>query len=120
MMRTSVRIMNPNLRGVIAESAIAAEAAALGFDVYLPAFGSPRCDMVLDVGGRFVRVQCKHAQHRDGVVKVRARTCRRAAQGYVRGTYTADDVDVIAAYCADLQRCFAVPIKDFGGRGEIH
>ncbi|MEA2475431.1 MAG: hypothetical protein QOE06_3346 [Thermoleophilaceae bacterium] len=111
--------MNPNLRGVIAESAIAAEAARLGFSVLLPAFGAPRCDMVLDDGERVLRLQCKSASRRDDVVFVRAQTNRRTATGYERGTYTEDEVDLIAAYCPEIGRCFAVPIGEFGPGGQL-
>ena len=64
--------MNPNLRGVIAEAAVANEAAQLGFEVYLPPFGSPRADMVFGVGDGLLRVQCKSAPRRGDVVAVRA------------------------------------------------
>ena len=105
--------MNPNLRGVIAESAIAAEAVRLGFELYLPAYGSPRADMILGVGERLLRVQCKSAPLRGEVVVMRARTCRRTASGFERGTYTPDEIDVVAGYCPELNRCYAVPINEF-------
>ena len=98
--------MNPNLIGVIAESAIAHEAARLGFSVLLPAFGSPRCDMVLDDGSQKLRVQCKSAPRRGDVVVMRARTCRRTATGFKHGTYSSDEVDLIVGYSPDLNRCF--------------
>ena len=118
-MRTSVRVVNPNLRGVIAESAIAHEAAQLGFAVLVPAFGAPRCDMVLEHAGRVIRVQCKSARLEGEVVVIAAVTSRRSATGYIRTTYTADEVDVIAAHCAELKRSFAVPITDFGPGGTM-
>ena len=99
---------------MIAESAIASEAVALGYAVLVPAFGAPRCDMVLEREGRLIRVQCKSATCRGEVVVVRAMTCRRTGDGYERGTYSANEVDVIAAYCHELKRCFAIPIQDFG------
>ncbi len=112
--------MNPNLRGMMAESAIANEAVRLGFAVLVPAFGAPRCDMALERDGRLIRVQCKSATHRDGAVIVRATTNRRTANGYLRGTYSPDEIDVIAAHCPELKRCFAVPIDDFGASGTLH
>ena len=112
--------MNPNLRGVIAESAIAAEAAALGFEVYGPMFGQPRADLIFDIGSRFVRVQCKSATVRGDVVAVRATTNRRTSDGYKRGTYSSDEIDVIAVYCPELKRSFAVPIEVFGQSGALY
>ena len=112
--------MNPNLRGVIAESAIAAEAAALGFEVYGPMFGAPRCDLILGVGDRLLRVQCKSAYQRGDILAVRAITNRRTKDGYLRGKYSPDEIDVIAACCPELKRCFAVPIEEFGGGGTFY
>jgi prevent-host-death family protein len=111
--------VNPNLRGVITESTIAAEAVRLGLAVLVPAFGAPRCDMVLERDGRMLRVQCKSAAVRGDVITVRAITCRRTAHGYERGTYSRDEVDLIAAYCHELKRCFAIPIEDFGESGHL-
>jgi prevent-host-death family protein len=112
--------MNPNLRGVIAESAIAAEAAALGFEVYGPMFGAPRCDLILGVGERMIRVQCKSAYQRGDILAVRAITNRRTKDGYLRGKYSAEEIDVVAAYCPELKRSFAVPIEEFGEGGTFY
>lgn len=112
--------MNPNRAGVIAESAIAAEAARLGFDVHLPMFGSPRADLILGVGERLLRVQCKSAPLQREVVVIRGRTCRRTATGFAHGTYSADEIDAIAGFCPELNRCFAVPMAYFGSRQQMH
>lgn len=112
--------MNPNLRGVIAESAIAAEAASLGFEVYGPMFGAPRCDLILGVGDELIRVQCKSATIRREVVDVRAISNRRTSTGYLLSTYTSDEIDFIVAYCPELKRSFAVPIDLFGQSGALY
>ena len=113
--------MNPSQVGAIAETAIAAEATRLGFDVYRPVADGGRCDLVFDAGyRRLLRVRCKSAPLRNGVVQVRARTCRRIAGGYQRGHYDPEEVDLIAAYCPELNRCFAVPMTKFGGSGDLY
>ena len=112
--------MDPNLRGVMAESAIANEATQLGFDVYMPPFGTPRADMVFGAGGRLLRVQCKSAPLHDDVILVRAHTCRRTATGYARGTYSSNEIDIVAVYCHELRRCFAVPIGVLPESGGIN
>jgi hypothetical protein len=33
--------------------------------------------------------------------------------------YTPDEIDAIAAYSAELQRCFYIPIEDVEGRSDI-
>ena len=77
--------MNPSKIGAIAETAIAAEATAFGFDVYRPIADGGRCDLILDLGASVLRVQCKTATRRGEVVVINARTSRRSANGHVRG-----------------------------------
>ena len=112
--------MDSNRIGAIAETAIAAEATRLGIAVYRPIVDAGRCDFVFEVRDRLLRVQCKSAPRRGDVIAVHARTSRRAPEGFRRTVYTAEEVDVIAAYCPELNRCFAVPIQAFGGSGCLH
>ena len=91
----------------------------LGFDVLWPLVEG-RYDLAVDLDGRLIRVQCKSAPVRGDVVVVRARTNRRAPEGFRHGTYSADEVDVIAAYAPTLKRCFAVPIQTFGESGSLY
>jgi prevent-host-death family protein len=112
--------MDSNRIGAIAETAVAAEAIQLGFDVYRPIVDGGRCDFLFEVQGQPLRVQCKSAPMRRDVVVVRARTCRRGPNGFVHGVYSSHEVDVIAAYCPELKRCFAVPITTFGAGGTVY
>jgi hypothetical protein len=102
-------------KGAIAETAVALAALKLGVDVYRPVAEGGRYDLIFDVGDRLLRVQCKWAIRSGEVVSVPCRTCRRGRQGLVRRTYTSDDADAIGAYCADLDRCFLLPLDLFSG-----
>jgi hypothetical protein len=48
------------------------------------------------------------------------RTNRRIQGGYLTTTYTADEVDAVAIYCLELDRCYFVPIDVVEGRTCIH
>src|SRR5437763_6237492 len=109
--------MDPNRIGATAEIKIAAELVELGFDVLWPIAAHGRYDLAVDLDGRLIRIQCKSAAMRGNVIAVPARTSRRAPEGYRRGTNTADEVDVIAAYSRDFGRCVALPIAMFGPGG---
>ena len=111
--------MDTNRIGAIAETAIAAELVQLGYDVLRPLVES-RYDLAVDLGGRLIRIQCKTAPTRGERIVVRARTCRRTAGGVLHGTYSPDEVDVIAAYSPKLERCFAVPMGVFGPGGTVY
>jgi PD-(D/E)XK endonuclease len=56
-----------------------------------------------------MRVQCKWASRDDNVVVVRCYSARRNAEGLVRRLYSRDEIDAIAAYCADVGRCYFIP-----------
>lgn len=45
---------------------------------------------------------------------------RYTPNGYVRTTYAASEIDAVAAYCAEIDRCFLVPVDDLDGRGFMH
>ncbi len=111
-------MFSSNQKGAIAELEIAAAAAKLGVEVYRPVSGHSRADLVLDIAGRLMRVQCKWgrlSQSRD-VVVVHTGGCRISSSGYVRTTYTIEEVDLFGIYCGELDRCFLVPTELVAGK----
>jgi hypothetical protein len=107
-------------KGAIAEALITAEAIKLGVVVLRPFADGGRYDLVFDVDGRLIRVQCKWGTRRGGVVVVYTCTSRHTPRGYVRTTYDATEVDAIAAYCPETDACYYVPIDEVAGRHELH
>src|SRR3954471_17975018 len=107
-------------KGSIAEAVIAAEAAKAGIRVLRPLVEGGRYDLVFDIDGRFVRVQCKSASRRGDVIAAYTGTCRLTPRGYVRTTYDACEVDAVAIYCPDTDACYLVPIEALGGRAKVH
>jgi hypothetical protein len=112
--------LTPDRKGAIAEAAIAAHAIRAGFDVYRPISEGGRYDLILDVGGRLLRVQCKWAVLESGAVVIRTYSARRAPEGMRVRTYAAADVDVIVAYCDALDACYYLPPELFVGRRQVH
>ena len=110
-----------NDKGNVAELAIATAAAKLSLSVLKPLTEHERYDLVLGVAGRLLRVQCKWASLRDDVIKVRfGCSYHSPTRGYVKTTYGAHEVDAIAAYCHDLDRCYLLPIDAFAGKNTAH
>jgi PD-(D/E)XK nuclease superfamily protein len=105
-------------KGAIAESKVATAAIELGIGVSRPV--SPlRYDLVFDLDTRLVRVQCKWASTNGNVVVIRCRTSRRGPNGYIRTHYYAEEIDLIAAYCGDLDACYLLPVEHFDGRSAV-
>ena len=111
--------MTTDQKGAIAEAAIGHAAIKLGIDVYRSIVEGGRYDLILDIGTRLLRVQCKWARRRDGVVAVRCYSCRRTANGLLHRKYTAQEIDAIAAYCPDTNGCYLLPVELVGGRREV-
>lgn len=113
--------VNSNHKGNVAELAIATEVARLGLSVLKPLTEHERYDLVIGLKGRLLRVQCKWASKRGGVILVRLSSSYHSpTRGYVKSTYAEDEVDAIAVYCADLERCYLLPIDIFAGRSSVH
>jgi len=113
-------VLTTDQKGAIAEAAITAAAIKLHVGVYKPVFEGGRYDLIFDVGGRLLRVQCKWAPRQGDVVVLRCRSCRRTRDGLLHRAYTAAEVDVIAAYCPELERSFLIPPALFDGHTQLH
>src|SRR5207244_1308585 len=113
--RTSVcamaAIADSNHKGTVAEAEIAAAAIRLGIPVLKPLSEHSRYDLVFDLGDRLARIQCKWGRlDRDGdVISVRIGTSRFTPRGYVVSCYTTDEIDYVAVYSGELDRCFLLP-----------
>jgi hypothetical protein len=112
--------MNPSTKGSIAEAAIAAEAVKLGVVVLRPIVEGRRYDLMFDIDGGLVRVQCKWANRKGDVIAAHIGTCRLTPRGYVRTTYAPEEIDAIALYCAELDECYLVPVDDVRGQSYLH
>lgn len=112
--------LTPSQKGAVAEAAITTELMQLGLVVLRPLCEGNRYDLVVDLEPRLLRVQCKLAQVRDGVLVVRVGTSRYTPSGYVRTSYSTDEVDAIGAYAPELRRCFLLPIGVAARMSGIH
>jgi hypothetical protein len=112
-------VLTTNQKGTIAELRIAAEATALGIDVYRPVGEGGRYDLIFGVADRLLRVQCKWASRHGEVITFHAFSSRRSRAGLVRRYYDATEIDAFAAYCAEVDSCYLVPFESVGPLAEI-
>ncbi|MEA2424249.1 MAG: hypothetical protein QOH13_659 [Thermoleophilaceae bacterium] len=113
---------NPNVKGNVAEAAIALAAAKLDLLVYKPVGEHGRTDLVMEIGDRLLRVQCKWGRLApDGrTIAVQLAGSRCTPNGYVRTPYHEGEVDVVAIYCGELDRCYLLPERLFAGKSVVH
>ena len=112
--------MNSNEKGNVAELKIAAAAADLGIPVLKPMTEHGRYDLVFEVGERLLRVQCKWGSLKEGVIHTQLGGSRYSpTQGYIRSTYDPSEIDLIAIYVGDLDRCYVIPIEAIDARTKV-
>jgi hypothetical protein len=112
-------VLTTDQKGAIAEAAIALAALELGIAVSRPLVERPY-DFIFELGPTLARVQCKWAIRHGDVIIVRCYRSRRNAEGLLRTFYSAEEVDAFAAYCAELKRCYFLPIDCLPERQAIH
>jgi prevent-host-death family protein len=103
-----VFVLNSNRKGAIAEMKIATAATELGIPVLRPMTEHGRYDLAFEIGGRILRVQCKWGalDEAETVIKVALQTSCLTPAGYVRSPYLPGEIDLVAVYCAALERCY--------------
>jgi PD-(D/E)XK endonuclease len=107
-------------KGAPAELKITTRAIEFGIPVLKPVIEGLRYDLIFDLGTQLLRVQCKWASSRTGVLVIYAATCRLTPRGYVRSTHDQTEIDAIAAYSPETGGCYLVPIADIAGQHVMH
>jgi prevent-host-death family protein len=115
-------VHDSNHKGNVAEAEIAAAAIGLGVSVLRPQAEHGRYDLAFEVGHELFRVQCKWGRLDQGrsVVIVRVGCSWYSPRGYVVTTYDQSEIDLLAAYCGELDRCYLLPAGLVAGKREIY
>jgi prevent-host-death family protein len=115
-------VLSSDWKGAIAEAKIAAAAIELGVPVLRPLVEHARYDLAFEIGARILRVQCKWGglDADRALIKVRiGGSWLSPTAGYVRSTYGVDEIDLVAIYCRELDRCYLLPVELVAGRSFI-
>jgi prevent-host-death family protein len=108
-------------KGNVAEAAIAAEAIKLGVPVLRPLVEHTRYDLIFEIAGRLLRVQCKWAPLRGDVVAVNLVSTWYTSRGeQVRWRYTSSEIDAVAVYREMLDECYFLLPNKFDGMSGIY
>ena len=97
--------------GLRSEAAILSELVRRGYAVLLPLGVNQRYDLVLDIGGRLVKAQCKTGRLRAGAVTFSTRSIvtsktRNVFRGYV------GEADVFLVFCPATDGIYVVPVDE--------
>jgi prevent-host-death family protein len=115
-------VFDTNRKGTIAEAEIEAAAVRLGIPVLKPVAEHGRYDLGFEIGTRLLRVQCKWGSldQQAAVIRVNLQGSWWSQHGYVRTSYREDEIDLVAVYCDEVDRCYLLPSKLVAGRRAIY
>lgn len=94
------------------EAIILAELLKAGLNVLLPFGDNRRYDLLVDIDGKFIRVQCKTGYQQNGCVKFATRSVYRGKNGViVKRQYTKEEIDFIMVYSREHDKTYIVPVE---------
>ena len=106
---------NTKAAGDITEAVVLAEFLRAGFSVCVPFGDNQRYDLVVEAGGRFLRVQCKTASLTSdrcggkGCIRFKARSGVHESRPYW------GQADLFAAYSPDTRQVYVLPVDEVPG-----
>lgn len=107
--------MNTKDIGDISEAVAIAAFVKVGMTVLKPFGDNRRYDLVVDISGRFIRVQCKTARLKNGAVYFEPCSSYVHRGGSKKGYR--GEIEFFAVYSPDKDRLYVVPVDDVGERG---
>src|ERR1700719_4088657 len=108
--------LTPSQKGAVAEAWITAATIQLGLTVLRPLCEGRRYDLIVDLEPSLLRVQCKRARRTGGALAIHLQTSRHTPNGYVRGSYSATEIDAFGTYSPEVGACYLLPISLVAGR----
>ena len=103
--------LHPVEVGLKTEARIINEIVQLGLPVLLPFGPNHRYDLVVDVAGTFVRIQCKTGRVRDGCIVFNSQSVRTNTRGTFPRGY-AGEADLFAVAGPGMSSVYALAVDD--------
>jgi PD-(D/E)XK endonuclease len=104
-----MNIRNDKKRGHFAELRFMAKAAELGFQLNMPLGDTAQYDVVIDLGGRFVRVQVKSTMFEASNLKPGNFVASLVHACGLNHRYQQTDFDYLAIYCIPRDIWYIIP-----------
>jgi hypothetical protein len=111
--------MDTKLKSDIAESAVGTELLSRGHSVLKPVGDRLPYDIAVDVNGKLIRIQVKHAWYnrRDRAYIVDARRTKTNRRRMVRKKYNNNDFDFAVVFIGEKRVFYIIPSVVFNGFG---
>lgn len=110
--------MNSKQKGGVGVAAAISYFAKRGDLVYSPITESG-CDLIIDRGGRLLRVEVKSSWHKKGIVDLRNSSGYYTAKGVSQPVFNGHSVDILVAYNGDTDSIQEFKSVDMHGRSTV-
>ena len=100
------------IRGDLTEIKCLQDFVERGYDVSLPFSGSSRYDMIVDIEGTLLRIQCKASAYHpeEGTLHMHTSRSTTNTQGTTRYLYSKSDIDYFYTYFQNYS--FLIPVEE--------
>ena len=89
-----------------------------GYTICVPLTEHAPFDIVIYKDGQFKRVQVKYRSLKNGIIDIDIRSSWSDKHGSHSKLYK-KEIDLICAYCPDVDKCFYIPIENTTKKGRI-
>jgi hypothetical protein len=104
--------MNTKEKGDISVAVILSALLKARVPVLTPFGDKERYDLVIDLKGRFKRIQCKTGQIRNGCVLFRTYSLSTCKGDSIARSYTANEIDLFMIYCPENEKIYILDVND--------
>ena len=113
--------MNKVLKGDISKACVVAKLLKEGFTILEPISENSRYDLVIDLNGKFLRIQIKTIYYKNDkkVYEMACYSTTRRNKKHIKAIYTEEEVDYIIGYNPEKDEMYTFPIRDINGRNQI-
>lgn len=105
--------MNSKKVGDVSVANIIAKLLEFGYVVSVPFGDSLRYDLIVDIGVRLLRVQCKTARIQNDYLLYNHTSITTKNGKRVSISYTNEEIDLLLVWSPDLCKVYSVPLEEF-------
>ena len=103
--------LSPKQKGNLTELECLTAFYQLGYKCSIPYGENSRYDLIADIDGKLIRIQCKTSREVDeGVIEFPCRSSRSNTKSNLQRRYTADEIDYFCTFWNG--QCYLVPISE--------
>jgi len=113
--------MDKILKGDLSKAFVIAKLLKAGYKVLEPVSENSRYDLVVEINGKFVKIQVKTIYYKNDmqVYEMVCYSTTRRNKRHIKTKYTSSEVDFIMGYNPDTDEVYTFPIRDIAGRNQI-